>query len=95
MFMCVLRINVLANNLFPPAEYPAPLGTPLISPYILWDHSQTWDIPKAEDFPTGAGGSGSATVYSIGVYQLLRSPKADHLKMLNMAFSEFISRGNV
>nr|XP_028572050.1 fatty acid synthase [Podarcis muralis] len=60
-------INVLANNLFPPAEYPAPLGTPLISPYILWDHSQTWDIPKAEDFPTGAGGSGSATVYSIDV----------------------------
>ncbi|XP_044275877.1 fatty acid synthase [Varanus komodoensis] len=60
-------INILANNLFPPVEYPAPMGTPLISPYILWDHSQTWDIPKAEDFPTGSGSSGAATVYNIDV----------------------------
>ncbi|XP_053145655.1 fatty acid synthase [Hemicordylus capensis] len=61
-------INVLANNLFPSVEYPAPVGTPLISPYILWDHSQTWDVPKAEDFPTGSGGSGAATVYNIDVH---------------------------
>nr|XP_020670313.1 fatty acid synthase isoform X1 [Pogona vitticeps]XP_020670321.1 fatty acid synthase isoform X2 [Pogona vitticeps] len=60
-------INVLANNLFPPVEYPAPLGTPLISPYILWDHSQVWDVPKAEDFPAGSGSSGAATVYNIDV----------------------------
>nr|XP_025034359.1 fatty acid synthase [Pelodiscus sinensis] len=58
-------INVLSNNLFPPVEYPVPVGTPLISPYILWDHSQTWDVPKAEDFPTGSGGSSSASVYNI------------------------------
>ncbi|XP_042306938.1 fatty acid synthase isoform X1 [Sceloporus undulatus] len=60
-------INVLANNLYPPVEYPAPVGTPLISPYILWDHSQTWDVPKVEDFPTGSGNSGAATVYNIDV----------------------------
>lgn len=62
------RINVLANNLFPHVQYPVPTGTPLISPYIAWDHSQIWDVPKPEDFPTGSGGSGAATVYNIGMY---------------------------
>ncbi|XP_026523135.1 fatty acid synthase [Notechis scutatus] len=60
-------INVLANNLFPHVQYPVPTGTPLISPYIAWDHSQIWDVPKPEDFPTGSGGSGAATVYNIDV----------------------------
>ncbi|KAM6473364.1 fatty acid synthase isoform 2-T2 [Liasis olivaceus] len=60
-------INVLANNLFPLVEYPVPRGTPLISPYVVWDHSQNWDVPKREDFPTGSGGSGAATVYNIDV----------------------------
>ncbi|XP_070596224.1 fatty acid synthase [Erythrolamprus reginae] len=60
-------INVLANNLFPRVQYPVPTGTPLISPYIVWDHSQIWDVPKPEDFPTGSGGSGAATVYNIDV----------------------------
>ncbi|NXX35212.1 FAS synthase, partial [Nicator chloris] len=60
-------INVLGNNLFPSVEYPVPVGTPLISPYIKWDHSQDWDVPKAEDFPAGSKGSASASVYSIDV----------------------------
>ncbi|KAM3843635.1 fatty acid synthase [Vipera latastei] len=60
-------INVQANNLFPHVQYPVPTGTPLISPYIVWDHSQNWDVPKPEDFPTGSGGSGAATVYNIDV----------------------------
>ncbi|OCT62677.1 fatty acid synthase [Xenopus laevis] len=58
-------INVEANNIFPRVEYPAPAGTSLISPLIMWDHSQTWDVPKAEDFPAGSGGSTSTTVYNI------------------------------
>nr|XP_033816212.1 fatty acid synthase [Geotrypetes seraphini] len=58
-------INVDSNNLFPPIDYPVPSGTPLISPFIRWDHSQTWDVPKAEDFPAGSGGSTSTTVYNI------------------------------
>lgn len=62
------RINVLGNNLFPLVEYPVPVGTPLISPYIKWDHSQDWDVPKAEDFPSGSKGSASASVYNIGVF---------------------------
>uniref|UniRef100_A0A8C0FUG6 Fatty acid synthase n=1 Tax=Bubo bubo TaxID=30461 RepID=A0A8C0FUG6_BUBBB len=60
-------INVLGNNLFPLVEYPVPVGTPLISPYIKWDHSQDWDVPKAEDFPAGSKGSASASVYNIDV----------------------------
>ncbi|XP_041321888.1 fatty acid synthase [Pyrgilauda ruficollis] len=60
-------INVLGNNLFPSVEYPVPVGTPLISPYIKWDHSQDWDVPKAEDFPAGSKGSASASVYNIDV----------------------------
>ncbi|ERE67869.1 fatty acid synthase [Cricetulus griseus] len=57
-------IDVNPNALFPPVDFPAPRGTPLISPHIKWDHSQTWDVPAAEDFPNGSCSS-SATVYSI------------------------------
>ncbi|XP_054986055.1 fatty acid synthase [Sorex araneus] len=57
-------INIDPNGLLPPVEFPAPRGTPLISPHIRWDHSQAWDVPAAEHFPSGSGSS-SATVYSI------------------------------
>ncbi|EHB09358.1 Fatty acid synthase [Heterocephalus glaber] len=57
-------IDTNPDALFPPVEFPAPRGTPLISPHIKWDHSQTWDVPTAEDFPNGSGSS-SATVYNI------------------------------
>lgn len=60
------RINVDSKQLYPPVEYPVPAGTPLISPLVQWDHAQTWDVPKAEDFPAGSGGSTSATIYNIG-----------------------------
>uniref|UniRef100_A0A674EV05 Fatty acid synthase n=1 Tax=Salmo trutta TaxID=8032 RepID=A0A674EV05_SALTR len=58
-------INVDSKQLYPPVEYPVPAGTPLISPLVQWDHTQTWDVPKAEDFPAGSGGSTSATIYNI------------------------------
>ncbi|XP_006869546.1 PREDICTED: fatty acid synthase [Chrysochloris asiatica] len=57
-------IDVNPNGLFPPVEYPAPRGTPLISPLIKWDHSQTWDVPSAGDFPDGSSSS-SSVVYNI------------------------------
>nr|XP_045015104.1 fatty acid synthase-like isoform X2 [Jaculus jaculus]XP_045015105.1 fatty acid synthase-like isoform X2 [Jaculus jaculus] len=66
-------IDVNPDALFPPVELPAPRGTPLISPHIKWDHSQTWDVPAAGDFPNGSNSS-SATVYNIDA-----SPEsADH-----------------
>lgn len=55
-----------ANALCPAVTYPVPVGTPMISPLVQWDHAQTWDIPKAEHFLSGSGGSGSAVVYNIG-----------------------------
>ncbi|KAK2112409.1 hypothetical protein P7K49_012156 [Saguinus oedipus] len=57
-------IDANPNALFPPVEFPVPRGTPLISPLIKWDHSLTWDVPAAEDFPNGSG-SPSASVYTI------------------------------
>ncbi|XP_066093790.1 fatty acid synthase [Saccopteryx bilineata] len=57
-------IDINPNGLFPSVEFPAPRGTPLISPHIKWDHSQTWDVPAAEDFPSGSSSS-SATIYNI------------------------------
>ncbi|XP_057571036.1 fatty acid synthase isoform X2 [Hippopotamus amphibius kiboko] len=60
----LLGIDVNPNGLFPPVEFPAPRGTPLISPHIKWDHRQTWDVPTAEDFPSGSSCS-SVTVYKI------------------------------
>ncbi|XP_053308944.1 fatty acid synthase [Spea bombifrons] len=58
-------INVQCNNIFPAVEFPVPAGTPLISPLIQWDHSQTWDVPKPDDFSAGSEGSTSATIYNI------------------------------
>ncbi|KAL0983890.1 hypothetical protein UPYG_G00134400 [Umbra pygmaea] len=58
-------VNVDSKQLYPRVEYPVPAGTPLISPLVQWDHSQTWDVPKAEDFPAGSGGSTSATIYNV------------------------------
>nr|XP_023412547.1 LOW QUALITY PROTEIN: fatty acid synthase [Loxodonta africana] len=59
-------ININPNGLFPPVEFPVPRGTPLISPLIKWDHSQTWDVPTAKDFPSGSSSS-SATIYNIDI----------------------------
>lgn len=57
-------INLDPSGLLPPVEFPAPRGTPLISPHIQWDHSQAWDVPAAEHFPSGSGSS-AAAVYNI------------------------------
>lgn len=60
-------INVDANGLHRTVKYPVPVGTPLISPLVQWDHAQTWDVPKAEDFISGSGASNSATIYKIDI----------------------------
>ncbi|XP_068199679.1 fatty acid synthase [Antennarius striatus] len=60
-------IDVDSNKLCPAMQYPVPVGTPLISPLVQWDHSQTWDVPKVEDFPSSSGGSNSAIIYNIDI----------------------------
>lgn len=58
-------ISLDSNKLYPLLEYPVPAGTPPISPHILWDHSQVWDVPKVEDFSSGSGQSTTSAVYNI------------------------------
>ncbi|XP_070708258.1 fatty acid synthase [Pempheris klunzingeri] len=60
-------ISMDGNSLYPAVKYPVPVGTPLISPLVQWDHAQTWDVPKVEDFSSGSGGSNSSTVYNIDI----------------------------
>uniref|UniRef100_A0A7N9B0T0 Fatty acid synthase n=1 Tax=Mastacembelus armatus TaxID=205130 RepID=A0A7N9B0T0_9TELE len=67
-------ISVDSNGLCPAVKYPVPVGTPLISPLVHWDHAQSWDVPKAEDFSSGSGGSASATIYNIDI----NPDSADH-----------------
>lgn len=59
-------INMDGNSLCP-VKYPVPVGTPLISPLVQWDHAQTWDVPKVEDFSSGSGGANSAVIYNIDI----------------------------
>ncbi|XP_077481477.1 fatty acid synthase [Stigmatopora argus] len=59
-------INVDMNRLCSEVKYPVPVGTPMISPLVQWDHSQTWDVPKTEDFSSGSG-SNSTVVYNINI----------------------------
>jgi fatty acid synthase len=44
MFIAGVRMDV--NKLVEAENYPVPLGTPMISPLIQWDHSLPWDIPR-------------------------------------------------
>ncbi|XP_059181217.1 LOW QUALITY PROTEIN: fatty acid synthase [Centropristis striata] len=60
-------VKVDGNSLAPVVKYPVPVGTPLISPLVQWDHAQTWDVPKAEDFSYGSGDSNSSIVYNIDI----------------------------
>ncbi|KAM4525814.1 fatty acid synthase [Fundulus diaphanus] len=60
-------INLDPNGLYPAVSYPVPVGTPMISPIVQWDHSQAWDIPKVEHFSNSSGGSKSATIYNIEI----------------------------
>lgn len=66
ILLYLFSINVDGNSLCQAVKYPVPVGTPLISPLVQWDHGQIWDVPKVEDFSSGSGGSNSATVYNIG-----------------------------
>uniref|UniRef100_A0A3Q1KE57 Fatty acid synthase n=1 Tax=Anabas testudineus TaxID=64144 RepID=A0A3Q1KE57_ANATE len=59
-------ISVDGNSLYPAVKYPVPVGTPLISPLVQWDHAQTWDVPRAESF-SGSGGTNSAAIYNIDI----------------------------
>ena len=52
-----MKINPL--GLLPPVTFPVPAGTPMISPLIQWDHSQSWDVPDGAEF-IGSGANGQS-----------------------------------
>ncbi|XP_039304084.1 fatty acid synthase [Solenopsis invicta] len=43
LYNCGLQLQVA--NIYPPVEFPVSRGTPMISPSIRWDHSETWFTP--------------------------------------------------
>ncbi|GBN00569.1 Fatty acid synthase [Araneus ventricosus] len=41
-------LNPDVEKLFPPVQFPVPKSTPMISPLIKWDHSDSWCVAKWE-----------------------------------------------
>jgi len=52
-------LNPLIGNLYPRVEFPVPLGTPMLSPLVKWDHSISWDVAK---FGQGGSRSGESVI---------------------------------
>jgi fatty acid synthase len=50
-----------------PVKFPVPKGTPMVSPLVGWDHSVSWDVPKAEDFTLGLSASHGGATYEIDI----------------------------
>ncbi|KAL7014528.1 hypothetical protein ACKWTF_015986 [Chironomus riparius] len=42
-------VDMDLSNLYPPVDFPVSRGTPMISPLIKWDHSQSFNQFKIED----------------------------------------------
>ena len=55
--------TVLTSN----RQYPVPLDTPSIAPYMKWDHSQEWDVPKLEQFLCGGSGGVNSFNFDIDI----------------------------
>ncbi|CAC5370812.1 FASN [Mytilus coruscus] len=65
---CFLNgVNMDPLKLCNPVHFPVPKGTPMISPLVGWDHEVSWDVPAAEDFPTGSSGSHGGATYEIDI----------------------------
>ena len=41
-------IDMPIEKLYPEVEFPVSRGTPMISPYIKWDHSEDWFVTRYE-----------------------------------------------
>ncbi|KAL1475743.1 hypothetical protein MTO96_037061, partial [Rhipicephalus appendiculatus] len=46
----VLGVKMDLSPLYPPVPLPVPRGTPSIAHLVSWDHSQSWNVAKWEDF---------------------------------------------
>ena len=54
-----------ALNLFPPVPFPVSPGTPMLSPLVKWDHSQSWPVPQHTDFSISGSGGKNSHVFKI------------------------------
>uniref|UniRef100_A0A915IQV0 Malonyl-CoA:ACP transacylase (MAT) domain-containing protein n=1 Tax=Romanomermis culicivorax TaxID=13658 RepID=A0A915IQV0_ROMCU len=57
-------INLEPQRLLGPVSFPVPVGTPMVSPAMVWDHSQSWPVMSAGDAMI-TGGQGSKCQYTI------------------------------
>lgn len=49
--MYMAGVQVQLTNLYPTVSYPVARGTPMISPFIEWDHSESWSAGKINSEP--------------------------------------------
>lgn len=63
---CFLHgINLNPLKICQPVKFPVPKETPMISSLVGWDHSVSWDVPKAEQFSAQALESNSGSTHEI------------------------------
>ncbi|XP_076103743.1 fatty acid synthase-like [Mytilus galloprovincialis] len=63
---CFLHgINLNPLKICQPVKFPVPKETPMISSLVGWDHSVSWDVPKAEHFSAQALESNSGSTHEI------------------------------
>ncbi|CAG2220061.1 FASN [Mytilus edulis] len=63
---CFLHgINLNPLQICQLVKFPVPKETPMISSLVGWDHSVSWDVPKAEQFSAQALESNSGSTHEI------------------------------
>ena len=53
-------VNIPTDRLHGPVEFPVSGGTPMIAPYIAWDHGTSWPVPQST--PTQTTGTGALSL---------------------------------
>lgn len=60
-------VNPTVAKLYPSVPLPVPRGTPMISPLIDWDHSQTYAVATAEQFISKGPGGGAQLAVEVDI----------------------------
>ena len=55
-------INIQIPNLYPAVEFPVSRGTPMVSPYIKWEHNEDWFVMKFEHEVATKSGERKVTI---------------------------------
>jgi len=58
-------LNLDMSVLYQKVYYPVPPGTPMISPWVKWDHSQDWTVVNVKEHGNrGCGGSATSVTFT-------------------------------